>query len=75
MRAMAQGLHLAKSTNDNGYGMFKTFLSYKLADQGKHLVIIDKWYPSTKLCRHCLQKNAKLTLAYKDNFIIRIYEK
>ncbi|MBU7008049.1 hypothetical protein [Phosphitispora fastidiosa] len=28
--------------NDNGFGMLKTFLAYKLAEQGKQLVIIDK---------------------------------
>ena len=27
MRGMAQGLKLAKSTNDNGFGMLKTFLA------------------------------------------------
>lgn len=65
MRGMAQGLNLAKSTNDNGFGMLKTFLTYKLAEQGKQLVIIDKWFPSSKLCRHCGTINAELTLADK----------
>ena len=32
MRNMAQCLKLAKSTNDNGFGMLKTFLAYKLAE-------------------------------------------
>lgn len=63
MRNIAQLLHLAKSTNDNGYGMLKSFLSYKLAEQGKHLVVIDKWYPSSKTCYHCKHKNADITLA------------
>lgn len=63
MRGMAQGLTLAKSTNDNGFGMLKTFLAYKLAEQGKKLVTIDKWYPSSKLCHFCNHKNEKLTLA------------
>ena len=63
MRSMAQCLKLAKSTNDNGYGMFRTFLAYKLAEGGKHLVIIDKWYPSSKLCRFCGNINKELTLA------------
>ena len=63
MRGMAQGLHLAKSTNDNGYGMLKTFLAYKLAEQGKQLVVIDKWFPSSKRCRFCQNENKKLTLA------------
>ncbi|WP_139205867.1 zinc ribbon domain-containing protein, partial [Halobacillus alkaliphilus] len=32
---------------------FKSFLKYKLNEQGKHLIKIDKWYPSTQTCSHC----------------------
>lgn len=63
MRGMAQSLNLAKSTNDNGFGMLKVFLAYKLAEQGKQLVIIDKWFPSSKRCRFCQNENKELTLA------------
>jgi putative transposase len=63
MRGMAQGLNLAKSTNDNGFGMLKAFLEYKLKEQGKSLVIIDKWYPSSKRCHICGLNNDGLTLA------------
>jgi len=63
MKGMAQCLKLAKSTNDNGFGMLRNFLSYKLAEQGKLLITIDKWYPSSKLCRFCGTVNAELTLA------------
>lgn len=63
MRGMAQCLNLAKSTNDNGYGMLKTYLGYKLKEQGKQLVTIDKWYPSSKLCRFCGAVNSQLTLS------------
>jgi len=66
MRGLAQILNLAKSTYDNGFGMLKTFLAYKLAEQGKHLVIIDKWYPSSKLCHMCKQENKQLTLAERN---------
>ena len=63
MRGMAQGLRLAKSTNDNGFGMLKTFLAYKLAEEGKQLIVIDQWFPSSKRCRFCQKENKKLTLA------------
>lgn len=53
MHAMAQGLNLGKSVLDNGWGMFLTFLKYKLEDRGKKLIVIDKWYPSTKTCHQC----------------------
>jgi putative transposase len=50
---MAQCLNLAKSTNDNGFGMLRNFFAYKLSEQGKQLVVIDKWYPSSKTCYPC----------------------
>lgn len=33
--------------------MFRNFLKYKLEDQGKYFVVIDKWFPSTKTCHEC----------------------
>ncbi len=63
MRNLAGGLNLAKSTNDNAFGMLRTFLQYKLKEQGKQLIIIDKWYPSSKLCHYCGHKNTELTLS------------
>lgn len=53
LQALAQTLNFGKATADNGFGMFRTFLRYKLEDQGKHYVVIDKWYPSTKTCHEC----------------------
>lgn len=63
MQNMAQSLKLGKSTNDNGFGMFRVFLQYKLADRGKQLIKIDKWFPSSKMCRFCGTVNKELTLA------------
>ena len=63
MQNMAQSLNLGKSTNDNGFGMFRTILAYKLADRGKKLIKIDKWFPSSKMCRFCGTINKTLTLA------------
>lgn len=42
-----------KATMDNGYGMFQNMLSYKLKERGKHLVVVDKWYPSSQICHCC----------------------
>jgi putative transposase len=60
---MARSLKLGKSTNDKGFGMFRDILSYKLADRGKAFVKIDKWFPSSKMCRHCGSVNHELTLS------------
>ena len=48
-----KGFGNGKATMDNGYGMILNLLAYKLDDRGKHLVKIDKWYPSSQLCSVC----------------------
>lgn len=63
MKNMSQSLRLGKSTLDNGFGMFRTFLQYKLEERGKRLIKIDKWFPSSKMCRFCGTVNSSLTLA------------
>jgi len=50
MRAMGQCLRFGKSVGDIGWGTFRRYVEYKLAEQGKHYVVIDKWYPSSKRC-------------------------
>lgn len=51
---------LAKSLMDNGYGMFCTLLEYKLARQGKPLVRVDRWFPSSQLCHECGYRNPQV---------------
>ena len=46
-----------KSVADNGWNMFTNMLEYKLAWQGKQLIKIDKWYPSSQLCHVCGYQN------------------
>lgn len=53
MKGMSQALKFGKSIADNGWGMFTSFLQYKLQEQGKQLIKIDKWFPSTKTCSKC----------------------
>ena len=48
-----KGFGNGKATLDNGYGMFLNMLEYKLADRGKYLVKVDKWFPSSQTCHHC----------------------
>lgn len=62
-KGMSGSLHLGKATLDNGFGQFRAFLAYKLAEQGKKLITIDKWFPSSKLCCHCGYINEELVLS------------
>ncbi len=62
LRAMGQTLHLAKNIHDNGFGMFRTMLQYKLEERGKYFTQIDRFYPSSKMCHHCGYVNDDLQL-------------
>lgn len=66
MRSISQGLKLGKATADNGFGMFRVMLKYKLEERGKRLVKIDKWFPSSKLCSECGWKYDGLTLDVRE---------
>ena len=66
MQDMSQTLNFGKSVADNGWGMFLRFLEYKLADSGKTLVKIDKWYASSKTCCICGYVNQGLTLCDRN---------
>lgn len=53
MEEMARQFNLAKGVYDNSFGMLQDMLKYKLEDQGKKLIKIDKWFPSSKTCSAC----------------------
>lgn len=41
------------SAVDSGYGMFREYLRYKLARQGKALIEVDRYTPTTRTCSAC----------------------
>lgn len=57
MQNMKSFLHLGKSTSDNGFGMFRGMLSYKLQDRCKVFHKIDKWFASSTICSNCGTKH------------------
>jgi len=63
MRGMSQALNFGKSVADTGWGMFTTMLNYKLVEQGKKIVKIDKWFPSSKTCSSCGKVKDNLLLS------------
>ena len=61
MKAMSnKGFGNGKATLDNGYGLFLGLLEYKLANRGKHLVKVDKWFPSSQVCHRCGARHPKM---------------
>lgn len=50
---MAKTKHFRKSISDTSFGQFTKYLEYKTRDEGKTLIKIDQYYPSTKTCSVC----------------------
>ncbi|SIO24313.1 putative transposase [Singulisphaera sp. GP187] len=57
---------LAKSVNDAAWGEFRRQLEYKCLWNRKHLVVIDRWFPSSKMCNACSALNVRLTLSDRE---------
>ena len=63
MKGMSQSLNFGKSVHDNGFGKFVSMLEYKLNEQGKELIKVGKWFPSSKKCSNCGVLKKTLTLS------------
>ena len=53
MQNISQSLRLGKSTHDNGYGLFRVLLKYKLEDRGKIHIQLDQFVPTSIVCSNC----------------------
>ena len=66
LQHMSQALNFGKSVYDNGYGMLRNMLAYKLNEEGKILVKVDKFFPSSKRCSVCYEINHDLKLSDRE---------
>jgi putative transposase len=60
---MIRNRHLARAISDCGWGEFRRQLEYKCERHGRRLVVIDRWYPSSKTCSACGHLLAELSLS------------
>jgi putative transposase len=50
---MARNRAVARAIGDCGWGIFRAMLEYKAAWYGRHVIVIDRWFPSSKMCSAC----------------------
>jgi len=60
---MLKNHKLAQAISDSNFGEIKRQLIYKSKYHQTHLVMIDRFYPSSKTCSCCGWKNDLLTLS------------
>ncbi len=62
VKGMLQNHHLARSLADASFGEIRRQLEYKASAHGSQIVVVDRWFPSSKTCNDCGTK-VELTLA------------
>lgn len=62
VEGMMQNHHLARSIASASWGEFRRMLTYKCEWNGKNLLFIDRFDPSSKTCHCCEYVNKTLTL-------------
>ncbi|GHH32062.1 RNA-guided endonuclease InsQ/TnpB family protein [Lentzea cavernae] len=60
---MVRNRRLARAISDAGWGEFRAMLEYKAQRAGRVLVVVDRWYPSSKTCSACGHLLAELALS------------
>src|SRR6185312_834102 len=55
--------YLARVIADCGWGEFRRQLEYKCERVGRELIVVDRWYPSSKTCSACGHLLAELSLS------------
>lgn len=66
VKNMVKNRRLAKVISDAAWGMFRRMINYKAEWYGRTVVIIDKFYPSSKRCHVCTEINPMLTLNIRE---------
>ena len=66
VKGMLKNHKLAKSIQDASFGMFRRMLSYKCSWYGKNLVIVDRWFPSSKRCSSCGHIHPSMKLSVRE---------
>jgi putative transposase len=53
VRNMLGNHHLARAISDAAWSQLRAMLLYKCRWYGRELIVIDRWYPSSKVCSAC----------------------
>lgn len=66
IKGMIRNRKLARAIQDAGWGMFLTTLDYKCRWNGKNLLRIGRFQPSSKLCNCCGYKMESMPLSIRE---------
>ena len=63
VKEMMKNRHLSKAVASQKFYEFRIKLEAKCRESGIELRVVDRWYPSSKLCHHCgsIRRDLKLS--------------
>jgi putative transposase len=66
VRNMIRNHHLARAISDAAWRQLRTMLEYKCQWYGRDLIVISRWYPSSKTCSACGRLVSSLPLGVRE---------
>ena len=66
VRNMVRNHSLARAISDAAWSDLRNMLEYKCEWYGRELVVIDRWFPSSKTCSACGHLAAKMPLGVRE---------
>ncbi|MFY1699343.1 RNA-guided endonuclease InsQ/TnpB family protein [Solwaraspora sp. WMMA2101] len=66
VRNMMANHRLARAISDAAWRQFRTMLAYKADWYGRDLVVVDRWFPSTRLCSACGELAERMPLTVRS---------
>jgi putative transposase len=56
---------LSRAISDAAWGQFRSMLEYKARWYGRDVLVVDRWFPSSRLCSHCGVKRDTMPLGVR----------
>jgi len=66
VRNMVKNHSLARAVSDASWRQMRSMLEYKAQWYGRELLVVDRWFPSSKLCSACGALRGKMPLNVRD---------
>lgn len=66
VRTMVKNKNLARAISDASWSELRAMVEYKCAWYGRELVVVDRWFPSSKLCSGCGALRESLPLDVRE---------
>ncbi|MFD0272909.1 RNA-guided endonuclease InsQ/TnpB family protein [Kitasatospora sp. NPDC127111] len=66
VRNMLRNRTLARAISDASWTEMRSMLEYKADGYGRDLVVVDRWFPSSKLCSACGTMQGKMPLNVRE---------